>query len=109
MERVPLAWTCRQRGVSVHIAVRTAMPQSRDHCVFVSRLGAPRFDSLRAANHVMRHPELVEVLIAAMDSKIARMKFGASKVLRSSSGSHRPCFTHILSFFDVSSSTKTAF
>jgi hypothetical protein len=35
---------------------------------------------------VVRHPELVEVLIAATDSKIARMKFGASKVLRTLSG-----------------------
>lgn len=86
LERVPLACTCQQRCASVHNAIATAMPGSRDHHVFVSRLGAPGFDSLRAANHVMCHPELVEVLIAAMDSRIARVKFGASKVLRTLSG-----------------------
>ena len=58
------------------------MTESRNHRLLMDRLAVPAFDAARVAGQVKRQPELVDTLVAGVGSETARVKFGASKVLR---------------------------
>ncbi len=57
------------------------MSEARDSAP-MRRLGGPRKSVSRLASQVKREPELLQALLTAVSSDVARLKFGAAKALR---------------------------
>jgi len=64
------------------------MPETRD-AALIRRFAAPRANLPRLASQVKRNPKLLDALIAAVSSDVARVRFGAAKALRNLS-EHAP-------------------
>jgi hypothetical protein len=61
------------------------MPETRDWAL-IRRFTAPHANFPRLISQVKREPELLDALLMAVSSDVARVKFGAAKALRNLSG-----------------------
>jgi hypothetical protein len=61
------------------------MPETRDWAL-IRRFTAPHANFQRLISQVKREPELLDALLTAVSSDVARVKFGATKALRNLSG-----------------------
>jgi hypothetical protein len=57
------------------------MPKTRDRAL-IRRLAAPRASFPRLKSQLKRKPEMLDALLTAVSSDVARVKFGAAKALR---------------------------